>query len=62
MAGRSIQELNVRGVYGINIIAIEREHQTDVEFSPQYVFNEGDIVAVIGKADKIDRFEREIQN
>ena len=62
MAGRSIQELNVRGVYGINIIAIEREHQTDVEFPPQYVFNEGDIVAVIGKADKIDRFEREIQN
>lgn len=61
MVGHSIQELNVRSAYGINIIAIEREHQTDVEFAPQYTFRDGDIVAVIGKADKIDRFEREMQ-
>ena len=58
----SILELNIRNAYGIHVIAVERDHQTDVEFPPQYVFREGDIVAVIGKEDKIDHFEREMQN
>lgn len=62
MVGHSILELNIRNAYGINVIAVERDHQTDVEFPPQYVFREGDIVAVIGKEDKIDHFEREMQN
>lgn len=62
MVGHSILELNIRNAYGINVIAVERDHQTDVEFPPQYVFREGDIVAVIGKEDKIDHFERELQN
>ena len=58
----TIQELDVRRTYGINIIAIERDHQTTVEFSPQYRFAQGDIVAVIGKMDKIDRFEHDVQS
>ena len=58
----TIQELDVRHTYGINIIAIERDHQTTVEFSPQYRFAQGDIVAVIGKMDKIDRFEHDVQS
>lgn len=62
MVGHSILELNIRNAYGINVIAVERDHQTDVEFPPQYVFREGDIVAVIGKEDKIDHFEREMQD
>lgn len=62
MVGHSILELNIRNAYRINVIAVERDHQTDVEFPPQYVFREGDIVAVIGKEDKIDHFEREMQN
>ena len=62
MVGHSILELNIRNAYGINVIAVERDHQTDVEFPPQYVFREGDIVAVIGQEDKIDNFEREMQN
>ena len=58
LIGASIQELDVRRKHNINIIAIERDHQTNVEFSPQYRFQEGDIIAVIGKADKIDSFEQ----
>ena len=61
LVGASIQELDIRRVYGINIIAVERDHQTNVEFSPQYRFAQEDIIAVIGKVDKIDRFEQEIQ-
>ena len=62
LLGHTIQELDVRRTYGINIIAIERSHQTTVDFSPQYCFQEGDIVAVIGKVDKIDRFEEDVQS
>ena len=61
LIGASIQELDVRRVYGINIIAVERDHQTNVEFSPQYRFAAEDIIAVIGKVDKIDHFEQDIR-
>ena len=61
LVGASIQELNVRKEYGINIIAVERDHQTNVEFSPQYRFQDGDIAAVIGKVEKIERFVQAIQ-
>ena len=59
--GRTIRELDVRKVYGINIIAVERDHRTDVEFAADYRFEEGDTVSVVGKVEKIDRFERTIQ-
>ena len=62
LVGRTIQELDVRRAYGINIIAIERNHQTDVEFSAQYRFQEGDSVTVIGNVEKIDNFETDIQS
>ena len=61
LVGASVQELNVRKVYGINIIAVERDHQTNVEFDPSYRFAAEDIIAVIGKVDKIDNFEQEIR-
>ena len=62
MIWSSIQELDIRRVYGINIIAVERDHQTNVEFPPSFCFQGEDIIAVIGKVDKIDRFEQEIQS
>ena len=61
-SGADALEVDVRRRYGVNIIAIERNHQTDVDFSAQYRFQKGDVVAVIGKVDKIDRFENSIQN
>lgn len=61
LVGKSLRELDVRRVFGINIIAVERDHRTDVEFSADYRFAAGDTVSVIGKTDKIDRFEKETQ-
>ena len=61
MLGKSVRELDLRKVYGINIIAVERGHRTDVEFSADYRFEEGDTVSVVGKVEKIGRFERAIQ-
>ena len=62
LVGSTVQEADVRRKYGINVIAVERDHQTDVEFPPQYVFREGDNVALLGQEAKIDHFEREMQN
>ena len=60
MLGKSVRELDLRKVYGINVIAVEHARQTNVEFSADYTFKEGDSVAVIGKVGKIDKFEKEI--
>ena len=60
MLGKSVRQLDVRKVYGINIIAVEHGQQTNVEFSADYTFKEGDTVAVIGKVGKIDKFEKEM--
>ena len=57
-----IQLPDIRRLYGINIIAIERDHRTDVEFSPDSRFQNGDTILVIGKSEKIDRFERSFQD
>ena len=62
MLNKSIRELDIRRLYGINIIAIERGHRTDVEFSPESQFQNGDTILVIGKSEKIDRFERSFQD
>ena len=62
IVGKSVQSIDARRKYGINIIAIERDHQTMVDFSPQYEFAPGDIVTVIGKVEKIETFEQEIKS
>lgn len=60
MIGRSVQEMDIRRQYGLNIIAIERERVMDIEVPPQYRFREGDILVVIGKVENIKRFEEEV--
>ena len=60
MLGKSVRTLDLRKAYGINIIAVEHGQQTNVEFSADYTFKEGDTVAVIGKVAKIDKFEKEM--
>ena len=60
MVGITVQEFNIRQRYGLNIIAIEREHTTDIEVSPQYRFAEDDIIVVIGRVENIKRFEMDL--
>ena len=60
MLGKSVRELDLRKVYGINVIAVEHARQTNVEFSADYTFKDGDVMAVIGKVTKIARFEKEM--
>lgn len=60
MLGKSVRELDLRKVYGINVIAVEHARQTNVGFSADYTFKDGDVMAVVGKVAKIDRFEKEM--
>lgn len=62
LLGKTLKELDIRRLYDTNVIAIERDHHTNVEFSPDYRFQDGDTVLVIGKSEKIDRFERTFQD
>lgn len=57
LVGKSVLEANVRRHFGLNIIAIEHHHRTDIEILPDYRFCEDDIVVVIGKKENIKRFE-----
>lgn len=59
--GISVQEMNLRQLYNLNIIAIERETVTNIEISPQYRFKEGDIIVVIGKTENICEFEYNLE-
>ncbi len=60
-AGSSVEEMNLRQRYGLNIIAIKREDATDIAVSPQHRFNVGDIIVVIGKTERIWEFERNLE-
>lgn len=57
IVGHLVQELDIRKEYGLNIIAIENERNTNIEVSPQYRLEKEDVIVVIGKVNNIDRFE-----
>ena len=61
LIGLTVRETDFRQKYGLNIIAIEHNHHTDVEFSSGYKFQEGDIISVIGQTGNIERFESDMQ-
>lgn len=59
MLGASVIELNIRKKYGLNIIAVQNGHETNIEIAPDYWFREGDVLVVIGKIKNIDRMEND---
>jgi trk system potassium uptake protein TrkA len=54
--GKTLIELDLRNKYNVNIVTIKRDDQS---FIPKGVdtLKHGDIILVIGKHDKIGRFE-----
>lgn len=57
LAGHTVEEIQIRQKYGLNIIAIEHGKETNIEVLPSYSLMENDIIVVIGKMENIDRFE-----
>ncbi len=62
IVGYTVEQLDVRRRYGLNIIAIESGGTTDIEISPQYKIQKEDILVVIGKTNNIAKFEKHISN
>ena len=57
MNGQTIRSLYLRQRYKLNIIAIESEGGTETEIEPDYVLQQGDVLTVIGKSERISAFE-----
>ncbi|MBS5724986.1 MAG: TrkA family potassium uptake protein [Clostridiales bacterium] len=61
LIGVTIQQADTRRKYKLNIIAIEHNHHTDVDFPSEYCFQEGDVICVVGQTGNIEKFEDAIQ-
>lgn len=57
LAGRSVEQSQLRRRYKLNMIAIERDDQTNIEIAPDDILQKGDVIVVIGKVNNIDAFE-----
>lgn len=56
--GKTVSEADIRRRFGLNIIAVERNHQILTEITPDLVFRKDDTIILIGKQEKIRQFER----
>lgn len=57
-AGQTIAEANLRGKYGLNIIAIDGAEGVTTDILPARVLRDGDAIVVIGKKQNIERLEQ----
>jgi len=56
-ANKSVLELNIRGNFGLNIIAIKHDGVITTDIYPSTVFGEDDTITVIGTKNGIRRFQ-----
>lgn len=52
--GRTVAEVDLRGDYGINIVAIRHGEEFTVKIGPDYEFKPGDVVLIVGEVDMIE--------
>ncbi|MBH1940492.1 TrkA family potassium uptake protein [Mobilitalea sibirica] len=57
VSGLTVQELNLRQKYYLNIIALEHKGETITEIGPDCVLYEDDILVVVGKRENINMLE-----
>lgn len=60
MIGKSIMELSIQEKTESMIIGIDKPNQTIISISPDYIFEEGDILLLAGEKDKLDTFEENL--
>lgn len=53
--GKTVMETNLRGKFGVNIIAIESRKNINESVMPNYVFEAGDILFVSGSKDGLNK-------
>lgn len=57
VANQTVQQLNIRQKYNLNIIALEHNGETTTEIAPECVLYQGDNIVVIGQRDNIKKLE-----
>lgn len=55
--GITIEHLDIRKRFGLNIIALKKEDEIIIEITPTLVLNPGDTLTVVGKKKNIEKFE-----
>ncbi len=55
MVGNTVQAANLRGKYGVNIIAIENGNTMVESVTPDYIFKSGDILFVAGSREALSK-------
>lgn len=55
MIGKSVLAVNLRGQFGLNIIAIENNGSVIDNITPEYTFAKGDVLFVSGNKDNMNR-------
>ena len=56
--GVKLSESDIRKKYNLNIVAIERDDNIDINISPNHVFKENDAIVVVGNTNNIAEFEK----
>lgn len=56
--GIKLADTDIRKRFNLNVIAIERDENIDINVSPSHVFEEKDAIVVVGNTDSIAKFEK----
>lgn len=54
--GKPLKELNLRAIYGINILAIKRKDKLLESIQPDETIKQGDIIYIQGDQSKVEEF------
>ena len=53
LVGKSVQEVNFRARFGLNIIAIENNNEVMEYVDPDYIFREDDVLIISGSSEGV---------
>lgn len=56
--GKSLRELNVREIYGVNVVGIIRNKDVRVNIKAEECFASGDMMIIIGKNEILNKFSK----
>ena len=56
IVGKTVLAVNLRGRFGINIIALETNNSLIETVNPEYVFKRGDILFISGNKARMNNF------
>jgi len=57
ITGQTVAQVNLRGKYDLNIIAIEHDGRTTTNITPNLVLHENDNIVVVGNIGNVNKFE-----